>query len=144
MQVFIVGSPLETAITLDKRRLNKQIIEVKQILAALNGTDAWSNHPAVLQYRGYEFWLRCYKRVLENVQYGGKDSIRCQYNDFRARETTPDWHTQEYYDQMKRRLYTKAPEHYKHWAYLGESQENWYWSNELNKFIKYNNGKRIE
>lgn len=27
MNVFIIGSPIETAITLDNRRLNKQIIE---------------------------------------------------------------------------------------------------------------------
>ena len=38
MQIFIVGSPIETADTLDKRRLNKQIIECRQILAAINGT----------------------------------------------------------------------------------------------------------
>jgi hypothetical protein len=37
MQVFIVGSPLETAKALDNRRLNKQIIECQQILDALNG-----------------------------------------------------------------------------------------------------------
>lgn len=37
MQIFIVGSILETAKALDKRRLNKQIIECKQILAAIDG-----------------------------------------------------------------------------------------------------------
>ena len=144
MQVFIVGSPLETAMALDTKRLNRQIQETKVILAALNGAKAWSNHPCVLQYRGYEFWLRCYKRVLENVQYGVKDSIVCKYNDYRAREATPDWHTQEYYDQMKRRLYTKNPEHYKQWADLGESQEDWYWSQEQGEWRKYVNGKRVE
>lgn len=29
MQVFIIGSPYETAKVLDKKRLNKQIIECK-------------------------------------------------------------------------------------------------------------------
>lgn len=142
MQVFIVGSPLETAMALDSARLRKQIIETQQILDALNGAKAWSNHPCVLQYRGHEFWLRCYKRVLETVQYGGKDSIRCKYNDYRARETTPNWHTQEYYDQMKRRLYTKDPEHYKQWAHLGKSDCNWYFVD--SEWRKYVNGKRIE
>ena len=142
MQVFIVGSPLETAMVLDRRRLNKQIIECGQILDALNGAKAWSNHPCVLQYRGYEFWLRCYKRVLEAVQYGGKYSIRCQYNDYRAREATPDWHTQAYYDNMKARLYTKDPEHYKQWADLGESDCNWYFVD--GSWRKYVNGKRVE
>lgn len=41
MQVFIIGSPLSTARALDKRRLNKQIIECEQILSALNGAKAW-------------------------------------------------------------------------------------------------------
>ena len=67
MQVFIVGSPLETARAMagDTRRYNKQIIEVRQILDALNGAKAWSNHPCVLQYRGREEWLRAYKECLE-------------------------------------------------------------------------------
>jgi hypothetical protein len=45
MQVFIVGSPLETAMALDPKRLNRQIQETKVILAALSGAKAWSNHP---------------------------------------------------------------------------------------------------
>lgn len=143
MQVFIIGTPLETAITLDAKRLNKQIIECEQILDALNGKKAWSNHPAVLQYKGHETWLRRYKRVLEEVKSGCKGGVKCKYHDFRARETTPPFHTQEYFDQMKRRLYTKNSEHYKQWEYLGTSDCNWYWSQKENKFIKYVNGKRI-
>ena len=142
MQVFIVGSPLETARALDPKRLNRQIQEVKVILAALNGAKAWSNHPCVLQYRGHEFWLRCYKRVLEDVQKSGGASIRSKYFNYRAIETTPEWHNEEYYNQMKRRLYTKNPEHYKQWADLGESQENWYFVDGV--WRKYVNGKRIE
>ena len=142
MQVFIVGSPLETAMALDKRRLNKQIIECRQILDALNGAKAWSNHPCVLQYRGYEFWLRHYKRVLEEVQKSGGASIRCKYFNYRAIETTPNWHTQEYFNQMKRRLYTKDPQHYAEWADLGKSEENWYFVD--GAWRKYINGKRIE
>ena len=54
----------------------------------------------------------------------------------------PDWHTQEYYDQMKRRLYTKDPEHYKQWADLGKSDCNWYYVD--GSWRKYVNGKRVE
>lgn len=149
MQVFIVGSPFETAKALDDRRLNKQIIECKQILDALNGAKAWSNHPCVLQYRGYEEWLRLYKRCLESfVEYeeygtdGAKDNIRV-YNHT-CFLMTPPFHTQEYFDQMKRRLYTKDPVHYAQWTHLGKSEDNWYWSQSENKFIKYRNGKRID
>lgn len=141
MQVFIVGSPLETAMALDPLRLNKQILEAQQILDALNGKKAWSRHPAVLQYKGHETWLRRYKRVLEEVKSGRGESVKCKYHDFRARETTPPFHTQEYFDQMKRRLFEKDELHYKQWSFLGKSLDNWYYID--GKFIKYRNGKRI-
>ena len=64
MQVFIIGTPLETAIALDPLRLNKQILETQQILYALNGKKAWSNHPCVLQYKGHEKWLEHYLSCL--------------------------------------------------------------------------------
>lgn len=139
MQVFIVGSPLETAMALDPKRLRKQVIECKQILDALNGAKAWRNHPCVLQYGGYEEWLRYYKRCL--VQYvRGRKSLAAHFSVL-ANEVRPKWHTQEYYDQMKRRLYTKDPEHYKQWANLGKSDCNWYFVD--GEWRKYVNGKRI-
>lgn len=140
MQVFIIGTPLETAQALDKLRLNKQIIECRQILDALNGAKAWSNHPCVLQYRGYEQWLKLYANILEAYQDGRiGDAI---LSNLIVKELTPSFHTQEYYTQMKRRLYTKDKEHYKQWADLGESQENWYCVD--GEWRKYVNGKRIE
>lgn len=144
MQVFIIGTPLETAMAMagDTRRYNKQIIETQQILDALNGKKAWSRHPAVLQYRGHEEWLEHYLSCL--TLYKHNASIRAGVCSDLARMCTPEWHCVEYYTNMKKRLYTKNPEHYKQWAHLGTSLENWYWSHEENKFIKYVNGKRIE
>lgn len=140
MQVFIVGSPLETAMALDGARLRKQIIEVWQILDALNGAKAWSNHPCVLQYRGYEGWLDDYKNCLAGYAMG--DTVRAEVYSILAGCIRPDWHTYEYYDQMKRRLYTKDPEHYKQWAYLGKSDCNWYFvDGDWRKYVK---GERIE
>ena len=125
---------------MDNRRLNKQIVEVGQILNALNGAKAWSNHPCVLQYRGYEKWLEIYKGILMSYE-------KCEFgtailSNMYANTYQPDWHTQEYYDQMKRRLYTKDKEHYEQWEYLGESQENWYFVD--GEWRKYVNGKRME
>ena len=140
MQVFIVGSPLETAMALDQRRLNKQIIECRQILDALNGAKAWSNHPCVLQYREHKQWLYEYMQCLEQFAMGRLYTPR-MYSDF-ADKYRPDWHTQEYYDQMKRRLYTKDKDYYKQWSWLGKSDENWYFVDD--EWRKYVNGKRIE
>ena len=140
MQVFIIGTPFETAMALDPKRLRKQIIECGQILDALKGKTAWSNHPCVLQYRGYEKWLEIYKGILmsyEKCEFGTAILSNMYADNYR-----PDWHTYEYYDQMKRRLYTKDPEHYKQWADLGESNCNWYFVD--GEWQKYVNGKRIE
>lgn len=149
MQVFIVGSPLETAMALDKRRLNRQIQETKVILDALNGAKAWSNHPCALQYRGHEDWLLHYQWCLESYYRGVTNgTLDLEYYDARDESRVceaykPMFHTQEYFDQMKRRLYTKDPVYYEQWAHLGESEDNWYWSPSEGKFIKYRNGKRI-
>ena len=140
MQVFIVGSTLETAIALDPKRLRKQIIECGQILDALNGNSAWSNHPCVLQYKAEIGWLRAYKVCLQ-AYINGHYNEASKVSEYATR-ITPDWHTQEYYDQMKRRLYTKDPEHYKQWDCFGKSDENWYFVD--GKWRKYVNGKRVE
>jgi hypothetical protein len=139
MQVFIVGTPFETAKALDKRRLNRQIQEVKVILDALNGAKAWSNHPCVSQYRGHEDWLKLYKYILEAYRYPHPSAV---YYDLLADKCRPPFHTQEYFDQMKRRLYTKDPVHYEQWAYLGESEDNWYFVD--GEWRIYRNGKRIK
>ena len=140
MQVFIVGSPLETAMALDPKRLNKQIIECGQILDALNGAKAWSNHPCVLQYRGREEWLRAYKTCLEWYVRGRK-SLASHFSVL-ADEIRPKWHDQAYYDQMKRRLYTKNPQHYAQFAEYGTSDYNLYYVD--GEWRKYVNGKRVE
>lgn len=140
MQVFIIGTPLETARALSKRHLNNQINEARIILDALKGAKAWSNHPCVLQYRGYEKWLEIYKGILmsyEKCEFGTAILSSIYADDYR-----PDWHTQEYYDQMKRRLYTKDPEHYKQWADLGESDENYYYVD--GQWRIYKDGKRVQ
>lgn len=141
MQVFIVGSPLETASALDPKRLNRQIQETKAILASLNGAKAWSNHPCVLQYRGYEKWLRHYRDCLSFYRRGHHNLAKIE-SHYATTCHPVEWHTDEYYDQMKRRLYTKDKEHYKQWAHLGESQENWYFVD--GECRKYVNGKRVE
>ena len=140
MNVFIVGSPLETAKALDYRRLNKQIIECQQILNALNGeTAAWANHPCTLQYKGHEVWLRCYLLTLHYYDYENDEEAE-RYNE-EALKLTPGFHTQDYFDQMKRRLFTKDSKHYAQWAHLGTSEVNWYFVE--GEWRYYENGKKI-
>ena len=151
MQVFIVGSPLETAKAMarDTRRYNKQIIEVRQILDALNGTKAWRNHPCTLQYKDYEEWLCDYHNCLlhyrEYLKFGNTEENYLGYAEFysaSAEDNKPTFHTEEYFKQMKRRLYTKDPIYYAQWVNLGTSEENWYFVE--GEWRVYRNGKRIK
>jgi hypothetical protein len=125
---------------LDPKRLRKQIIECRQILDALNGKTAWSNHPCVLQYRGYEKWLKGYLRVLECHRRG--NTRLAAFFDVETERVRPDWHNEAFYTQHKRRLYTKDKEHYKQWADLGTSDYNLYYVDD--EWRKYVNGKRKE
>ncbi|MBQ2395424.1 MAG: hypothetical protein II304_00090 [Bacteroidales bacterium] len=148
MQVFIVGSPLETAMALSKRHLNNQINEAKIILDALNGAKAWSNHPCVLQYKDHIEWLEHYHDCLMFYAKGCATGISAYFGQAQIASGyaedcyKPQWHCDEYFTQMKKRLYTKDPEHYKQWADLGKSEENHYFVD--GEWRKYVNGKRIE
>ena len=140
MQIFIIGSPIETADALDKRRLNKQIIECRQILSVIEGiSKAWANHPCVLMYREHAYWLEIYMRVLSLYQKGIEDgAILASYV---ADEFRPPFHIEAYFNQMKRRLFTKDNEHYRQWSHLGESDVNWYYVD--GEWRYYRGGKRI-
>lgn len=111
MQVFIIGSVIDTALSLDKKRFNKQIVEVGQIIKALRGeTKAWRNHPCTLQYRHHEEWLKLYRTVFECLNMG-KYKMAAHISNI-AERFKPEFHTEEYFNQMKKRLYQKNENHY--------------------------------
>lgn len=141
MNVFIIGTPLETAKKLDRRRLNKQIIECGQILKAIAGdTKAWANHPAVKMYKDHQEWLKLYMHCLNAYRLNNINAAEhlSNYSD----TIRPQFHAQEYFDQMKRRLYTKDPVYYGEFANLGTSDVNWYCVD--GKWRHYINGKLIK
>ena len=126
MQVFIPQtSPIGVARTLDPKRLRKQIIECSQILQAIETkAGSWRNHPVVKMYRDHTDWLRKYQSCLKYWLNGKRwKAIIASYEADRIR---PDFITRQLCDQHKRRLFTKDPEFYKAFAYLGPSPENWY------------------
>ena len=140
MQVFIIGSPYETAEALDGKRLHKQIIEARQIIQAIQGkTDAWANHPCTKMYRKHLKWLYHYQLTLEYYATGKNDVAR--FWSSVADAIRPPFHTEDYFNQMKRRLYTKNNSHYHQWSHLGESDVNWYYVD--GAWLHYRNGKLI-
>lgn len=65
MQTFLPYSNFEHSVAvLDRQRLGKQRIECQQILSALipnaGMPKGWTNHPATLQWKGYESALAAY------------------------------------------------------------------------------------
>lgn len=138
MQIFLIGSALETAKCLDIRRLNKQIIEVKQIISAIEGkTKSWRNHPVTIMYENSLGFLRAYKSCLKAYK---ENRIQCAnwFSDFCER-TKPDFlkDCDWYFENMKNRLYTKNKEHYsKFFPDAVESYSNFYYVNGIWKEYK--------
>lgn len=80
MQTFLPSRDFrECSEILDNKRLNKQIIEVYQILDAilLPGARGWVNHPAVLMWKHHAYQLCHYGTVLgdEWAKRGGKNVL---------------------------------------------------------------------
>ncbi len=143
MQVYILGSPLETAKKLDKKRLNNQINECTIMLRAIDGQSVgWFNHPCTQQYNSDKgaMYLHHYKLSLQCYMEG--DLSGAEYHSEMAQAYAPKFITPEFIDQMKRRLYTKDKQHYAEFAELGESNQNWFFVDGVIRV--YENGKRIK
>ena len=140
MQVFIVGTPYETAKALDVRRINKQMIENQQIMDAILGSGkGWFNHPVVKSYKNHFHWLYYYNLCF--FWYSRGDKPMAKKMSEQAMAFKPNFHIEEYFNQMKRRLFEKDEEYYKQWSYLGKSLDNWYFVD--GEWVKYRNGKKI-
>ena len=141
MQVFLPYADIyQTAQCLDNKRLNKQIVECQQILDAICEIGkGWFNHPITKMYKEHFYWLLKYMEVLDCYRTGDIDVA--QIINEEAESLIPTFITDEYCNQMKRRLYTKNKEHYKQFAEYGESNVNWYFVN--GEWIYYVDGKRV-
>lgn len=156
MNVFVPYSiPLDCAKAMwgDSRRYNKQIIECRQIIAAIEGTSkSWSNHPVCLMYKEHKSWLLYYMKCFECYRNYKKAKINsmesllwiesAKRNNAIANYLQPPFIDEPMQIQHRRRLYTKSPNLYPQFAGYGTSEENWYVVD--GKFLKYVNGKRIK
>lgn len=147
MNVFIpYPSPLDCAKALwnDRLRYNKQIIECKQILDAIDGAIPWSKHPCVLMYKEHKEWLYNYMMCFSfyrKYKKGNNEAFKyCCYYDNEAHKVQPTFISLMCI-QHRKRLYTKSPELYPQFVEYGTSEENWYYVE--NQIVKYVNGKRI-
>lgn len=155
MQVFVCyPEPIKVAQCLDSKRLNKQIIECRQILDAIDGKGkGWFNHPVTKMYKPYSEWLYCYMKCLEcyvdyinHVEFRNRNTpdsyfTQALFWNSNADRFRPPFLTEDFCNQHKRRLFTKNPEHYRQFAEYGKSDENWYCID--GEIVKYVNGKRL-
>lgn len=133
MQTFLTHSDFnETAKMLDSKRLNKQLLEGRQIfnLLTYRTGGAWSNHPATLMWKGYErmfyqylcaIYNECNNRGIKTDKNWAAiqemyNSISFQYNTS-PNVLTPWWMTDaemllRIIQTHRANLYKKDPEYY--------------------------------
>ena len=132
MQTFVPYAAFEdTARVLDARRLGKQRVEVIQIVRALTVPGyAWSSHPAVLMWKGYEealgrygltmceVWTErgfsdtCATTITEDLAAAGVHGIRT-YDELLEAGALPTWLFDDTLQRTHRSaLVRKDPEHY--------------------------------
>jgi hypothetical protein len=132
MQTFTPYSDFEESLrALDLKRLGKQRVEVIQIVRALTVPGyAWSSHPAVLMWKGYEealgrygltsckvwtergFGDSCAATIALDLRAAGITKVR-SYEELAANEALPPWLFDEALQLSHRSsLLRKNPEHY--------------------------------
>ena len=133
MQTFTPYSDFEAcARALDTKRLGKQRVEVIQIIRALTVPGyAWTSHPAVLMWKGYEealgrygltmcdVWLElgfgdtCAGTIAADLKVAGIETIR-SYDQLLAAKALPPWlFTDEVQLSHRSSLSRKDPDHYR-------------------------------
>jgi len=142
MQTFFPHSNIhESAQTLDSKRLNKQILEAYQILKVLSGaspTGGWRNHPAVLMWKGHEYHLRNYAKIMideANVRGIKTDKNQANIEELEIKYSSiwgtdkPRWFSDQtkmmrITTTHKARLFEKDPIYYAHFGYAKHSIYN--------------------
>jgi hypothetical protein len=127
MQTFVPHKDFqESAAVLDNKRLNKQLLEGRQIykiIASNQTSGAWVNHPAVKMWRGYDNALFDYLRVIKdecvdrNIQTEKNWNALTEMHEWNWNRgdniVMPQWWGDERVHQSHRNnLYKKDPEYY--------------------------------
>jgi hypothetical protein len=127
LQTFVpYANAAQSAAMLDNKRLNKQLLEGRQIYKILSSgkqKGGWVNHPAVKMWRGYDVALfnylcqivkECIFRGIKTENNWNAIKIMHRENWFRGdNEVMPFWWGDERVHQSHRNnLYAKDPLHY--------------------------------
>jgi len=132
VQTFVPFDSFDnSAAALDNKRLNKQLLEGRQIykiLASNQKSGAWVNHPAVKMWRGHDNALFEYLRVIKNeCLYRGIQTEKNwnaltemhKHNWYRGDNVVmpPWWGDERVHQSHRNNLYVKDPEYYSQFIY---------------------------
>lgn len=135
MQIFNIDvEPIQTAYALDNKRFHRQLSEAKLIYNGILGLNGWNNSIVAKMYQNHLKWLECYINVFENIKV--KNTYKANYWNDLSKQYTPEFLSEEYILNMKRRLYTKDPIFYKDWEIYGKSNINMYYINHQWKYYQ--------
>lgn len=135
MQTFLTDQDWRvTARQLDYKRLGKQRVECKQILAALgryvkpdgsvgicDPSKGWVSHPCTRMWRGYTDALVEYQRIMiqEWISRGYNNTMLIALP---GEYELPPWHDDErVYSSHRSNLLRKNPEHYSQFGWAEEA-----------------------
>jgi len=132
MQTFLPYPDFKkSASVLDNARLGKQRLEAVQIIRAnRKGEGGWINHPAVVQWRGYEYALRQYLDacITEWVLRGFNNTMCRMWLQPHETPIMPPWLGDKRYHASHRAvLLYKAPDHYSQFGWTETPEYNYYW-----------------
>ena len=124
MQTFVPFADIyQSASTLDSKRLNKQLLEGRQIYSILSSgrtTGGWVNHPAVKMWRNFDNALFAYLEaikdecVVRGIQVDKNWSAltemhKCNYNRGTGMIDPPWWGDERVHESHRNNLYVKDP-----------------------------------
>jgi Pyrimidine dimer DNA glycosylase len=125
---------VDSARSLDMKRLGKQRVEAWQIWLALSGgKSGWKNHPAVKMWRGHEWWLLLYaiEVCVEWISRGYNDTLLPKF--VAAIESIPigDYPLwlgdKRVHTSHRANLIRKLPNHYKAHGWSEDPLTGYYW-----------------
>jgi hypothetical protein len=127
MQTFVPYADMhESAVVLDNKRLNKQLLEGRQIYNILSSgrtKGGWVNHPAVKMWRNYDNALYAYlENMMLECEFRGIateknwSAITKMHSDNWDRGSNivmpPWWNDERVHQSHRNNLYNKDPEFY--------------------------------
>jgi hypothetical protein len=139
MQTFLPYPEFyKSAKVLDRLRLNKQRVEVKQIYLALqpDSTSAWRNHPAVLMWKGYEIALLAYGVAIceEHRARGYNDTLLPYFEEeikklyeVGIKAEMPPWLGKSEFHSAHRSNLLRKSEYYEKFGWIEDKDQPYLW-----------------